>query len=81
MVVKNQLVKLRDGEVILYRRPESTRWQARFKLPDNTWHRITTKRTNIDEAQRVATEAYDRARFRHAEGFNAILRISRDRDR
>lgn len=74
----NETIKLRDGEVVLYRRPESQRWQARFKLPDNTWHRITTKRTNIEEASRVATEEYDRARFLHSAGINAISRRFRD---
>jgi integrase len=47
-------------------------------LPDNKWHRITTKRTNLEEAKRVATDAYDRARFRHADGSNAISRRFRD---
>lgn len=75
---RGETVKLRDGEVILYLRKGSERWQARYKLPDNTWHRITTKRTNLDEAQRVATDAYDRARFLHREGFNAISRRFRD---
>lgn len=74
----NDTVKLRDGEVVLYQRQGSHRWQARFKLPDNTWHRITTKRNNLDEAKRVASEAYDRARFRHREGMNAVSRRFRD---
>lgn len=78
VVDKSEIVKLRDGEVVLYLRPESMRWQARFKLPDNQWHRITTKRTNIDEAMRIATDAYDRARYRHMEGVNAVSRRFRD---
>jgi integrase len=75
---QERLVKLRDGEVVLYRRIGSERWQARFKLPDNRWHRITTKRSNIQEASRVATEAYDKARFRHADGLIAVSRRFRD---
>lgn len=71
-------IKLRDGEVVLYKRKASNRWQARFKLPDNTWHRITTKRTSIDEASRIATEAYDQARFMHKAGINVVSRRFRD---
>lgn len=77
-IKKQDLVKLRDGEVILYQRPESSRWQARYKLPDNKWHRITTKRSNLEEASRIATDAYDRARFRHQDGVNAVSRRFRD---
>ncbi len=72
------LVKIRDGEVVLYRRSEAPKWQARFKLPDNKWHRISTKRTSLAEAKRVAGEAYDRAKFRHSEGLNAVSRRFRD---
>lgn len=71
-------IKLRDGEVVLYRRANSNRWQARFKLPDNTWHRISTKRSNLAEAKRVASEEYDRARFRKADGIPAISKRFRD---
>jgi hypothetical protein len=74
----NKLIKLRDGEVVLYRRGDSLKWQARFKLPDNTWHRISTKRTALTEAQRIAGEAYDKARFRHSEGLNVSTRRFRD---
>jgi len=74
----DKLIKIRDGEVVLYRREGAPKWQARFKLPDNKWHRISTKRTVIDEAIRVAGEAYDRARFRHKEGLNAVSRRFRD---
>lgn len=64
--------KIRDGEVVLYRRDLSSKWQARFKLPNSGWHRISTKRSNLTEAKRIAGEAYDKARFRAAEGLNAI---------
>ncbi|MBT8594363.1 site-specific integrase [Polynucleobacter paneuropaeus] len=61
--VNENLIHLRDGEVVLYRRENSGKWQARFKLGDNRWHRISTKEKNTDYASKVATEAYDRARF------------------
>lgn len=62
-VVNENLIHLRDGEVVLYRRENSGKWQARFKLADRKWHRISTKEKNITYAINVATEAYDRARF------------------
>lgn len=62
-VVSDSLIHLRDGEVVLYRRENSGRWQARYKLADLKWHRISTKHKNTEMAARVACEAYDRARF------------------
>lgn len=77
MILRGQ-VRIRDGEVVLYRRGESTKWQARYKLPDNSWHRVSTKRSNLLEARRIAGEAYDKARFRFADGRVAVSRRFRD---
>lgn len=74
----DQLHKLRDGEVVLYKRPESSRWQARFKLPDGKWHHISTKRASLDEAGRIAGGAYDEARFRLKTGQSPISRRFKD---
>ena len=72
---------LRDGEVVLYLRPDSRVWQVRYKLFDRKWHCATTKQRRLDWAMRVAGEMYDRARFREEEGlpqktkrFDAIAR-------
>lgn len=77
---------MRDGEVVLYKRGESSRWQARFKLPSGDWCRISTKRSDLREAQRIASEEYDRARFRASEGiaavskrFSEVAKITSDR--
>jgi integrase len=59
---------LRDGELVLYKRPHSRVWQCRYKLYDNEWHRQTTKRTVLADAVRVASEMYDEARFRERMG-------------
>jgi len=67
VLVSNNLAHARGGEVVLYKRGDSTRWQARFKLRDLKWHRAATKHTNIDYAAEAACEAYDRARFLSAE--------------
>lgn len=59
---------LRDGELVLYKRPRSRVWQCRYKLFANEWHRQTTKRTVLSDAVRVAGELYDEARFRERMG-------------
>ena len=70
----NSLVYLRDGEVVLYKRTNVPRWQARYKLSDGKWHRISTKTANLDRAKGIATDAYDRARFLLKEGLPEVTR-------
>ena len=84
-VVSDDLVHVRDGEVVLYRRENSKRWQTRFKLDDSKWRRQSTKQINLTYALRVACEAYDKARFLRAENlplsskrFDAIAKITVD---
>lgn len=62
-LVNEKLAHARGGEVVLYKRGDSKRWQARFKLKDLQWHRLATKHINIQYAAETACEAYDRARF------------------
>jgi hypothetical protein len=66
--VSARLHTLRDGELVLYKRPHSRVWQCRYKLFANEWHRQTTKRTVLADAVRVASEMYDEARFRERMG-------------
>ena len=80
-----ELVYARDGEVVLYKRITSKIWQARFKLNDNKWHRVSTKQRNVDYATKAACEAYDRARFLKAENlpitskrFDAVAKLAPD---
>ena len=65
--VNENLAHVRSGEVVLYKRGDSTKWQARYKLKDLKWHRVATKHANIQYAAEVACEAYDRARFLYDE--------------
>jgi len=62
-LVNENLAHARGGEVVLYKRPDSQRWQARFKLKDMQWRRTATKHINLQYAAQSACEAYDRARF------------------
>jgi len=59
---------MRDGEVVLYLRPDSRVWQVRYKLFDERWRCLSTRQRRLDWAMRVAGEMYDRARFRQEEG-------------
>ena len=56
VAVSDTLIHLRDGDVVLYRRENSGKWQARYKLK-NRWQRISTKEKNMDYAAKVACEA------------------------
>jgi hypothetical protein len=63
-----QPIRARDGEVVVYKRQNSTHYQCRFKLADGTWHRQTTHQASIETAIAAACELYDRARFRQSTG-------------
>jgi integrase len=62
-LVNEKLAHARGGEVVLYKRGDSKKWQARFKLKDLKWRRVATKHENLQYAAQTACEAYDRARF------------------
>jgi integrase len=63
LTISDTLIHLRDGDVVLYKRENSDKWQARYKLSDSKWYRISTKERNLDFASKMACETYDRARF------------------
>jgi integrase len=63
-----QSVFLRDGEVVIFRRPASPLWQCRFKRQDGKWERVSTKQASIERAVQAACELYDEARFRQRLG-------------
>ena len=44
--MENEIHHFRDGNVVLYRRERSFRWQVRLKLPNNKWKRISTDIVN-----------------------------------
>lgn len=54
---------LLDGEVKVYKRPNSKRWQATFKI-DGHWVRISTGKRDLEEAKTVAREQYLDYKFR-----------------
>lgn len=48
-------VVISDGDIKLYKRRNSSVWQAKFKI-DNRWVRISTERRKLDEAKVQAKE-------------------------
>jgi integrase len=63
-----QVIHLRDGEVVLYRRSRSLLYQCRYKLADGTWYRQSTRKASIEHAIAVACDLYDEARYRQRLG-------------
>lgn len=72
------LVKLRDGEVVLYRRTNSPKWHCRYKLRELGWIRRSTQTINTEDAVRIACDWYDEARFRQRMGLAPELRTFAD---
>jgi integrase len=66
------ILYLRDGEVVLYRRSASPLYQCRFKLADGSWYRVSTRKASIESAVSVACEMYDEIRFRQRLGLAHI---------
>ena len=62
------LIYLRDGEVVVYRRSASPLYQCRYKLADGQWHRQSTRKASVEKAVSVACLLYDEARFRQKLG-------------
>jgi hypothetical protein len=54
---------LRDGELVLYKRPRSRVWQYRYKLFAGQWVRVSAGKTVLEHAVRVAADRYDEARY------------------
>ena len=74
----SDVINLRDGEVVLYKRDNSDKWQVRYKLPNGSWQRTSTKKVNRKDAISVAGDLYDNARFLHKNGMPAISKRFRD---
>lgn len=62
------LIYLRDGEVVLYKRSSTPIYQCRFKLADKGWVRVSTHKASLEGAVAVACDLYDEARYRQRLG-------------
>ena len=70
-------VTLLDGNIVLYRRTRTRKWQARFKI-GNYWKRITTKSNDLENAKDTALEQYMECMFKHKHGIPAVTKRFRD---
>jgi len=61
-------VKLRDGEVIVFKRTQSVQWQCRYRLKELGWIRRTTATQSLEIAIERACDWYDEARYRMRAG-------------
>jgi len=57
----------RIGDVVLFPRPGTPHIQARFRL-NGRLYRFSTKTTNMNEAEKIATEKYYKQKFANEEG-------------
>lgn len=69
---------LRDGEVVLYKRQRSRVWQCRYKLVTGAWVRVSTRKTLLEQAARVATDLYDEVRYRERLGLAPVQKSFAD---
>jgi len=72
------LIKLRDGEVVLYRRADTTAWQCRYRLKEHGWVRRSTRTANVEIATEKACEWYDEARYRQRMGLAPEVKRFKD---
>ena len=61
-------VRLRDGELVVYRRTRTLIYQCRYKLADGTWHRRSTGKASLEHAIASACDIYDESRYRQKLG-------------
>ena len=65
---QSNIIYLRDGEVVVYRRTRSLLYQCRYKLTDGSWVRQTTGKASVEHAVARACDIYDEARYRQRLG-------------
>ena len=61
-------IRLRDGELVIYKRTRSLLYQCRYKLSDGGWHRCSTHKATLEHAIARACDIYDEARYRQRLG-------------
>ena len=54
------VIRLHHGLVSLFKRPDSSQWQCRFKLPNGQWHSMSTQQADLEAAKHEAVALYER---------------------
>ncbi len=62
--------RILDGKLTLFKRPESSLWQCRFKLPSGQWHVLSTGSDNLALAKPQAISMYEAITVRAEAGIN-----------
>ncbi len=62
----------------MYNRPRSRVWQYRYKLFGGQWVRVSTGKTVLEHAIRVAADSYDEARYRERLGLAPVQKSFAD---
>ena len=65
LLQKDTTHHLRDGEVVIAKRPNTKKWQYRIKRPKGDWEIRSTKTADLELAKEVATDRYDEIRYLH----------------
>lgn len=47
------------GLVTVYKRPNRSQWQCRFKLPNGSWHSASTAKDDLEPAKQAAIAVYE----------------------
>ena len=63
-----QIIYLRDGELVLYKRDSTPVYQCRYKLAGGSWVRVSTRKATLENAIAVACDLYDESRYRQRLG-------------
>jgi integrase len=63
-----QIIYLRDGELVLYKRDSTPVYQCRYKLAGGSWVRVSTRKATLENAIAVACDMYDESRYRQRLG-------------
>jgi len=71
--LRDDTVLILDGEVRVYRRERSRRWQAAFSI-DGKAIRISTGKRDLNEAKDVARDTYLEYKFRHKNDLPVITK-------
>jgi integrase len=62
--------RILDGKLTLFKRPESSLWQFRFKLPSGQWHVLSTGLDDLALAKPQAVSMYEAIIVRAEAGIN-----------
>ena len=63
-----------DGNVVLFQRENSKRWQCRIRRNMGTWVDYSTKQTELKKAKKVAEERYRAIKYRQETGKTDVTR-------